>query len=140
MKNPMQAFVNTEFDCEFRYITFSWEVYGTLKSCDMGDDDIFAYRPRLNREQVIDLTKDRNKDILVDGFVWDVEYEQYNGYSSSDFWVEIESSKSISRLIKDDDGRFLWLAFKGVQQGYGLSEWALANSVPVYDDKMEVAV
>ena len=72
--NPMSAFVGVDFDIEQGLSKGLWDIVPRYdEDYDSGYSCETYQRPRLNRPQVIDLTKDRNKGILVDGFVWEVK-------------------------------------------------------------------
>ena len=89
----MKAFVDIGFDCEWKYSISDchWKNCSNFKMISKGHliglfkvdgfGEIIRYmRPRLNRAQVLD---DYSK-VLIDGLVWRVHYDSYNGKHTED--------------------------------------------------------
>ena len=142
MNNPMSAFVDVDFDCEFLGLRLQW-VGGLSRICgqepiyyDMDADSYRACRPRLNKKQIMD----DYTPILVEGLVWEA-YVEYD-FGGMDWIGETKTieSKALSLWLNADPElrSIAHIAFKGVQQGNGLSEWAKANDVPILSDNMDL--
>lgn len=138
--NPMSAFAlkNVQFDCERQCLGISTKpVFDIVENLTKNqlralNNQGLKLRPRLNKAQVLeDYTP-----ILVDGFVWEVKF------------IRLISRLKCREIVTSDELRgegmseksvcVRSVAFKGIQRGYGLSEWALANDVPICNDKMEL--
>lgn len=136
--NPMSAFVKAGFDV-MGYCNHDFHSDILVKHVDELDDDSKSFVPRPNKPQVLD----DYTPILVEGFVWNIKCSKIKSNETHRFSTHEVTSDEILGLL-DDGGQPIMkitsIAFKGIQRGYGLSEWAKANDVPIYSDKMEVVV
>lgn len=109
----MEAFIDTGFD-----VVSNGKIISNFDGFGI-DVEEYKYIPRIGKPQVLDdyrFVKD------VEGAVWDIFYGSYNG-NHREFNVTSEDLAGIVDLI--------WLAFKGVEAGAGLDEWAIPHVVPV---------
>lgn len=141
MNNPMKAFVGVDFDCEFRNSAFkNWSIsrliavndedsmsIGARKFVESSGYESELARPRADA-QVINLNIERNKNILVDGFVWEVRW--FNDIAGV-LYSDVVSNELLEEMIGNDITDIEWIAFKGVEKGSEFEEWAIVNDIPV---------
>jgi len=146
MKNPMQAFVGIDFDCEFKLEWDNKEIsyqVGLLRSIADNRQAVHysktkalqsqTCRPRLDKAQVLtDYTP-----ILVDGFVWEHKTD-YPSFSMPPLHGDNVNSAAMRMMNDSDEFTVQWIAFKGVEKGSEYEEWAIANDVPIYNKDMEI--
>ena len=125
----MEALVGTGFDCEtsIKMINDFWILNpnGSLNcKSELHVHPDTLLRPRLNCAQVLkkyDWVKD------VEGAVWEA-------MSVTLQWGVIHVKDQTSDYFNEANlGQLLWIAFKGVEAGAGLDEWAIQRGVPVID-------